>query len=331
MAYLQIDELTIEYSQGDYLVRPIDSLDVEAADGELVILLGPSGSGKTTLLSCLAGILTPTAGRIRVGDAEVTRLQGATLAHYRRHTVGIVFQAFNLIPSLTARENVMAPLRLARVPARRARERAEELLGLVGLGDRMDHRPRALSGGQQQRVAIARALVHDPPLIVADEPTAHLDYVQVEEILRIVNDLAVPGRLVVIATHDERLIPLADRTIELLPKAAAADEPPYRLRLEPGQVLFVQGSASDFVYSVDEGEVELLRTRPDRSEEALRAVGPGEYFGELGPLLGLPRSASARARTTAVVTGYRGRDFKRLVKPARRERPPARSPTAERE
>jgi putative ABC transport system ATP-binding protein len=195
----------------------------------------------------------------------------------------------------------------------------------------MDHRPRALSGGQQQRVAIARALVHDPPLLVADEPTAHLDYIQVEEILRIVNDLAAPGRLVVIATHDERLIPLADRTIELLPKAAAADEPPYRLRLEPGQVLFTQGTASDFVYSVDEGEVELLRTRPDHTEEALRAVGPGEYFGELGPLLGLPRSASARARTTAVVTGYRGRDFKRLVKPARGERPPARSPTGERE
>jgi putative ABC transport system ATP-binding protein len=331
MAYLQIDELTIEYSQGDYLVRPIDSLDVEAADGELVILLGPSGSGKTTLLSCLAGILTPTAGRIRVGDVEVTGLHGPALAHYRRHTVGIVFQAFNLIPSLTARENVMAPLRLAHVPAHRARGRAEELLGLVGLGDRMDHRPRALSGGQQQRVAIARALVHDPPLLVADEPTAHLDYVQVEEILRIVNDLAAPGRLVVIATHDERLIPLADRTIELLPKAAAAEAPPYRLRLEPGQVLFTQGTASDFVYSVDEGEVELLRTRPDHTEEALRAVGPGEYFGELGPLLGLPRSASARARTTAVVTGYRGRDFKRLVKPARGERPPARSPTGERE
>jgi putative ABC transport system ATP-binding protein len=247
----------------------------------------------------------------------VTGLQGPALAHYRRHTVGIVFQAFNLIPSLTARENVMAPLRLARVPARRARGRAEDLLGLVGLGDRMDHRPRALSGGQQQRVAIARALVHDPPLLVADEPTAHLDYIQVEEILRIVNDLAAPGRLVVIATHDERLIPLADRTIELLPKAAAAEAPPYRLPLEPGQVLFTQGAASDFVYSVDEGEVELLRLRPDHTEEALRAVGPGEYFGELGPLLGLPRSASARARTTAVVTGYRGRDFKRLVKPAR--------------
>jgi putative ABC transport system ATP-binding protein len=321
MADLRIEDLTIEYSQGDYLVRPIDSLNVEAADGELVILLGPSGSGKTTLLSCLAGILTPTAGRITVGDIEVTGLHGPALARYRRETVGIVFQAFNLIPSLTARENVTAPLRVAGVSSKSARARAEDLLVAVGLKDRMDHRPKALSGGQMQRVAIARALVHDPPLVLADEPTAHLDYVQVEEILRILNDLAAPGRLVLIATHDERLIPLADSTIDLAPKVPSGEEPPAGLHLEPGQILFTIGSKSDFVYIVDEGEIELVRPRPDHTEETVHIAGPGEYFGELGPLLGLPRSATARARMPSVVTGYGARDFKRLVKPDRRRAP----------
>jgi putative ABC transport system ATP-binding protein len=324
MADLRIQNLTIEFSQGDYVVRPIDSLDVEAGDGELVILLGPSGSGKTTLLSCLAGILTPTSGQITVGDQQVTALHGSALARYRRQTVGIVFQAFNLIRSLSARENVMAPLRLAGVSARQARARAEDLLKRVGLEDRMDHKPKALSGGQQQRVAIARALVHDPPLLLADEPTAHLDFVQVEEILRIVSNLAAPGRLVLIATHDERLIPLADRTIDLAPKPLEAEEPPSGLRLELGEVLFTIGSASDFVYMVNEGEIELVRPRPDQTEETVHVSGPGEYFGELGPLLGLPRSATARARTAAVVTGYRARDFKRLVKPDR-WRAPSRS------
>jgi putative ABC transport system ATP-binding protein len=311
---LAIRDLTIEYAQGDYLVRPIEALNADANDGELVILLGPSGSGKTTLLSCLAGILTPAAGTISVGGLDVTTLRGAALSHYRQKTVGIVFQAFNLIPSLTARENVMAPLRLGKVPRRAARERAEKLLGMVGLEDRMTHRPRALSGGQQQRVAIARALAHEPELIVADEPTAHLDYVQVEEVLHIVRDLASLGRLVVIATHDERLIPLADRTIELRHKDVVTATPPQGLPLEAGELLFAQGSPSDFVYVVDEGEIDLQRERVDGTNETVRTVGPGEYFGEIGPLLGLPRSASARARVPSIVTAYSSREFKRRSK-----------------
>jgi putative ABC transport system ATP-binding protein len=313
MTALTIDDLTIEYTQGDYIVRPIHELNLEVADGELVILLGPSGSGQTTLLSCLAGILSPTAGHIRMGDTEITGLHGPALTRYRRDTVGIVFQAFNLIPSLNARENVMAPLRLAGVRARKARRRAEELLTRVGLGDRMRHRPHALSGGQQQRVAIARALVHEPSLVLADEPTAYLDYVQVEGVLRIVRELAAPGRAVVIATHDQRLVPLADRTIELVPTTAPAKQPQRRRVLEPGQMLFEHGDQSDLVYVVDEGEIALVRERPDHSEEVIRSVGPGGYFGELGPLLRLPRSATARAVPTTVVTGYSPQDFKRFA------------------
>jgi len=313
MAGLRIDELTISYTQGDYVVKPIDGLSAACDDGELVLLLGPSGSGKTTLLSCLAGILTPAAGRIFAGDTEVTALRGAALTRFRRHGVGVVFQAFNLVPSLTARENVAAPLRLAGVPGRRAYPRAEELLERVGLAERMGHLPRALSGGQQQRVAIARALVHDPPLIVADEPTAHLDYVQVEAVLRIIRDLAQPGRLVVVATHDERFTPLADRVIELRPGPAAgpaADRGP--VTTAPPAVLFEQGSAGTAIYIVEEGEIEVFRVGPDGAEHILRRYGPGEYFGELGALAGLPRAASARATRATVLTALGPQEFRRL-------------------
>jgi putative ABC transport system ATP-binding protein len=313
MTNLAIRDLTIEYTQGSQRVRPVEGLDVDASDGELVVLLGPSGSGKTTLLACLAGILTPAAGRIRVGDTEVTKLKGRAMARYRRHTVGVIFQAFNLIPSLTARENVMAPLRLARVRARKARQRATALLDMVGLENRMDHRPRALSGGQQQRVAIARALVHEPPVVLADEPTAYLDHAQVDETLRMVRKVATAGRLVVVATHDERVLPLADRIIELTPATPEGNAPPRRVELKPGQVLFERGMTSDFVYVVDEGRIDLVRGRPDHSEEILRSAGPGEYFGELGPLLRRPRSATARAVSHAVVTRHGARNFKHLV------------------
>jgi putative ABC transport system ATP-binding protein len=215
MDRIDIRDLTIEYVGGGYVVRPIDHLDLQVASGELVLLLGASGSGKTTLLSALAAILRPTAGTIRVGNVEVTTLRGAALTEYRRHRVGVMFQTFNLVASLTARDNVQAPPWAARMPARQARARGEQLLARVGLRDRLGHRPGELSGGQQQRVAIARALAHDPPLLLADEPTAHLDHIQVKGVLRLLRELAEPGRVVVVATHDERLLPLADRVVHL--------------------------------------------------------------------------------------------------------------------
>src|SRR5271165_7612485 len=165
----------MEFSSGGYVVRPLNEFSFTADDGQLAVLLGPSGCGKTTLLSCLAGLLTPTSGSITLDGEEVTGLGGAALSQYRRHTVGVVFQAFNLIPSLSARSNVMVPLRLAGVARKEARERSDVLLERVGLDERGHHRPDQMSGGQQQRVAIARALVQDPPLVLADEPTAHLD------------------------------------------------------------------------------------------------------------------------------------------------------------
>jgi putative ABC transport system ATP-binding protein len=324
VADLHIDDLTVEYSQHGYSVRPVDRLSATVSDGELAIVLGPSGSGKTTILSCLAGLLRPAGGSIRVGETEVTSRHGAALADYRRRGVGIVFQGFNLIPSLTARENVAVPLRLAGVARRAANERAEQLLTRVKLADRMRHRPGQLSGGEQQRVAIARALVHDPPLILADEPTAHLDYLQVEGVLMLVRELAAPGRLVVVATHDDRFAPLADRVIQLLPERAEGEPPMQRLNLEAGRVLFEQGEPADLAYVIEVGAVEVFRRRADGGDDVLARLGPGEYFGELGALLRLQRTASARATAATVVRGYGPREFRRWAGSdgGRRDRPP---------
>jgi putative ABC transport system ATP-binding protein len=307
---LSVKDLTVEFASGGYKIRPLNGFSCTAGDGQLVVLLGPSGCGKTTLLSCLAGLLKPTSGAIAFNDQEVTGLHGRALSAYRRETVGVVFQAFNLIPSLSARGNVMVPMRLARVPRKQARERATALLDQVGLGERSHHRPAQMSGGQQQRAAIARALVHNPPLVLADEPTAHLDYIQVEGILRLLRDLAQPGRTVVVATHDERITQLADQVIELAPHRPAAQREASQVTLADGQYLFRQGDPSDLVYLVDSGKVEILRETADGTEEHVTVIGPGGYFGELGPMLNLPRSASARAAGPTVLTACSVQEFR---------------------
>jgi putative ABC transport system ATP-binding protein len=314
-AALDITDLTVEYQSGDYVVRPLDKFTTHVESGELVLLLGASGCGKTTLLSALASILTPTSGSIRLGDLEVIGLKRAALTRYRRETVGVVFQAFNLVASLSALENVMLPMRAAGISARTARARSMELLEQVGLGERTSHKPGGMSGGQQQRVAIARALVHNPVLVLADEPTAHLDYIQVDGVIRLLRELAQPGRIVVVATHDDRMVPLADRVIELSTHAAADTGPPERVPLAAGQVLFRQGDPGDRVYVTEQGEIELVRALVDGTEELLAVSTEGVYFGELAPLFGLQRAATARARVDSVVTSYSVRDFRASVHP----------------
>lgn len=313
MADLRIKDLVVEYASGAETVRPINGLDLEVSEGSLAILLGPSGCGKTTLLSCLGGILKPTAGRIEFGDTDVTALDANQLSDYRRNTVGIVFQAFNLVPSLSAIENVMVPLRAARIGRQESRDRAAELLEKVGLGHRLEHRPGDLSGGQQQRVAVARAIALDPPLLIADEPTAHLDYIQVEGVLRLIRELADGPRVVVVATHDTRMLPLADRVVELVPHMSSTEHEPETLTLSSGQTVFEQGTMGDSIYVVQEGEIELVRELASGAEELATTAGPGEYFGEMGPLFALPRSATARARTDAVVISYTVQGFRELM------------------
>jgi putative ABC transport system ATP-binding protein len=313
---LEVKNLTVEFDTGGYRIHPLDNFHFSGHSGELVLLLGPSGCGKTTLLSCLAGILTPKSGSICVDGLDITRLNQKEVAEYRRRDIGLVFQGFKLVPSLTARENVEAPMRLAGAPRREARARAEQLLTQFGLGDRMGHRPGRLSGGQQQRVAIARALAHEPPLLFADEPTASLDYIQVETVIRTLRDLAVPGRLVVVSTHDQRLIPMADRVVRLESGHGIEEEVRTHIRIGPGEVLFKQGQRSDFVYLVEEGVIELARHRANGTQEFMHLAVHGDYFGELGPLLGLPRSASARgAQGGAVVTQCPVAEFRHRVGP----------------
>ena len=212
---LDVSRLTVEYTLGSRVSRVLDGVSFAARDGQLALALGPSGCGKTTLLSVLAGLLHPTRGRVRFADIDVGSLVGHDLLDYRRRTVGVVFQAFNLVSSLSAVENVMAPLVLTGVRSREARAVAMRRMDELAMGPHARKRPGQLSGGQQQRVAFARAMVHDPPLLVADEPTAHLDPEQAESMLGIIDGLRAPGRLVVVATHDARFYPLADTVVQM--------------------------------------------------------------------------------------------------------------------
>lgn len=212
---LHVDDLSVTYGQGSRAVHVIQSLSFDAQENELVLVRGVSGSGKTSLLSCIAGILTPDSGTISAAGQQVTSMSRHALREYRRRHVGIVFQAFNLVPSLTALENVTVPLILDGVPYRRARGRALVLLERFGLHDRINHRPGALSGGERQRVAVARALVREPTVLLADEPTSNLDRHTAGSVIQLLQAMRSPDRVVLIATHDDRLLPLADRIVEL--------------------------------------------------------------------------------------------------------------------
>jgi putative ABC transport system ATP-binding protein len=207
----------------------------------------------------------------------------------------------------------MAPLRAAGVSATQARQRAVELLEHVGLGERLRHRPSEMSGGQQQRVSLARALAHDPPVIIADEPTASLDYVQVEGVLRLLRDLAAPGRVVVVATHDDRLLPLADQIIEMVPRFHQDASAPTTTKLATGEVLFTQGSRGNRIFVIESGSIEIVREHTDGTTELLATLEANQHFGEMGPLFGLPRSATARAGSATELVGYTPEQFRRHI------------------
>ena len=213
---IEITNLTKIYREGVEEVKALDGVNLSIKRGEFTAVVGPSGSGKTTMLNMIGGLDTPTSGTIVVDDIEVTRLSPDDLINFRRDHVGFVFQAYNLIPVLTAKENVMFIMDLQGVPTQQSSARAIELLKSVGLGDRLNARPNKLSGGQQQRVAVARALASKPKFILADEPTANLDGKSAETLLDIMEKLNREEDITFIfSTHDPRVMQKARRIITL--------------------------------------------------------------------------------------------------------------------
>jgi putative ABC transport system ATP-binding protein len=211
-----IRNLSKVYRQGEINVTALDNVSLDIAAGEFLALMGPSGSGKSTLLHIIAGIDRPTSGECRVQGIDVTQLNESALADWRNRHVGFVFQTFNLIPVLTALENVELPLLLTRLSRAQRRRQVETALEIVGLADRAKHLPRQLSGGQEQRVAIARALVTDPALIVADEPTGNLDSHSAYEVLGVLQALSRDaGKTVILVTHDPKAAAFGTRQIHL--------------------------------------------------------------------------------------------------------------------
>lgn len=223
MSFITITNLRKTYQMGRQKVHALDGVDLSVAPNTFHAVMGPSGSGKSTLLYLLGGLDRPTDGQIVVDGQSISALDENALARYRRRAIGFIFQSFNLIPTLSALENVAFPMRFARVPRRQRALRAHELLTRVGLADRIHHKPTELSGGQQQRVAVARALVNDPQLILADEPTGNLDTTSGASIMQLLAELHQNGRTVLVVTHDPRMSAYATHTVHMLDGRIVSD------------------------------------------------------------------------------------------------------------
>jgi putative ABC transport system ATP-binding protein len=222
---IQVSDVVKAYPLGAGAVVAVDHLSLDVAQGEFVAIVGRSGSGKTTLLNLLAGIDRPSSGAVHAAGADLGSLSESGLATWRGRNVGLVFQFFQLLPTLTVAENVMLPMDFARtIPAGSRRDRAQELLEHVGIGDQADKLPATLSGGQQQRAAIARALANDPPLLLADEPTGNLDSATAQAVLELFADLNTEGRTIVVVTHERDVRSIVGREVTLMDGRVVDDE-----------------------------------------------------------------------------------------------------------
>lgn len=216
MTSIQCRRLTREYRKGDAIIRPLEELDLDVPRGDFLALMGPSGSGKTTLLNLIAGIDSPSGGSLIVDGTDLASLSRNRLAAWRSSNVGYIFQLYNLVPVLTAYENVELPLLLHRMTRTQRHQRITEALDRVGIADRADHFPRQLSGGQEQRVAIARAIVTDPGIIVADEPTGDLDKPSAHGVMSLLQEFNLEmGKTIIMVTHDPNTTGYARRTLHL--------------------------------------------------------------------------------------------------------------------
>ncbi len=207
--------ITRDFFTGGINVRALDDVNLSVQKGEFLAVIGRSGSGKTTLLNVIAGLDHPTTGKIMINDQDISNFSDHQMTQLRRHHIGFVFQSFGLLPLMSAAENIELALRIAGNNAKQSRERTRELLELVGLENRSQHRPYELSGGEQQRVAVARAIANNPPLIIADEPTGELDSNTGQQIFTLLRKVAESGVTVITATHDPFVIDHVDRVVEM--------------------------------------------------------------------------------------------------------------------
>ena len=214
---IRATNITRDLKLGNHTIHALQGVDMEIHQNEMVGIVGPSGSGKSTLLGIIGGLDTPTNGTIEIDGIDITRMNEDQLTEIRNEKIGFIFQFFNLIPTLTAIENVSLPIEFAQTRRHKPRKRARELLTMLGLGDRLNHRPSELSGGQQQRVAIARALANDPPILLADEPTGNLDTESGATVLSALDTIrSENGTTVVLVTHDSHLASRMDRVLTLI-------------------------------------------------------------------------------------------------------------------
>lgn len=223
---IRLENITRELRVGQHTVHALRGVSFDVQRGEMLSIIGPSGSGKSTLLGILGGLDSPTGGKLYIDDIDVTRMGEDKLTEIRNEKIGFIFQFFNLIPTLTAQENVALPVQFARKPQFKPDRRARELLELFGLGDRRNHLPTQLSGGQQQRVAIARALANDPPILLADEPTGNLDSDSSATVLNALEEIRQNSNTtIVLVTHDQNLAKRADRILTLVDGEIVDEKP----------------------------------------------------------------------------------------------------------
>ena len=297
---------------GDY--HALKDIDLCICAGEFVSIIGKSGSGKSTLLNMITGIDHPTSGDVFVNGTAVHELNENRMARWRGKNLGIVFQFFQLLPTISVIENIMLPMDFCRTyPMREREKRALELLDLVELTEHAYKLPTALSGGQQQRVAIARALANDPPIIIADEPTGNLDSKTADSVFELFRDLVGQGKTIIIVTHDSGLAKRTQRTAlitdgeivneyvakamptltreQLLQATHIAKEQHY----EAGTMIVSEGAQADTFYIVSKGTVDVVLPRPNQSDVIALQLGPGKFFGEMAFFHDRKRKASVRA------------------------------------
>lgn len=274
-----VRDLVKAYRMDSFEVQALRGLSMEVREGEMVSIIGPSGSGKTTLLNIVGGLTRATAGSVRVGDTEVATLDESQLIEYRRRTVGHIFQTLNLIPTLTAAENVEIPMMAMKVPRNERTKRVENLLEVVGLLDRAHHKPGELSGGEQQRVAVASALANDAPVLLADEPTGELDTVNskivVDYLLRINREM---GKTIIMVTHDPTVARVGDRILRIEDGVIKAALTPTQISEEETVITFVDQIRA---------RIDDLNTQLGKLDEELKdgRISGEEYFEERQKLI----------------------------------------------